>query len=112
VWKSRRRTWLDFWYHNGVSIGTVLFMSTNLRLSQEAAAALRDFSAKTGRSQQELIREAVDRFLGRNREPDGRQRAIEAGLVKAPTPFQDIEPSVRLGYGVTTAELLDRDGDR
>ena len=87
-------------------------MSTNLRLSREAAAALREVSAKTGRSQQELIREAVDRFLGRTGEPGARQRAITSGLVRPPTRFQDIAPSIRLERGLTTADLLDRDGDR
>ena len=39
-------------------------MATNLRLSTEAERALRTESARTGRSQQELIREALDRYLG------------------------------------------------
>lgn len=87
-------------------------MSTNLRLSSEAAAALREAAAKSGRSQQELIREAVDRYLGRTGEPGSLQRALESGLVKPPTHFQDIAPSIRLERGRTTADLLDRDGDR
>jgi len=87
-------------------------MATSLRLSAPATAALRELSVKTGRSQQELIREAVDRFLGRTGEPEVRQRAIESGLVKAPTPFQDVKPSIRLEHGRTTVDLLDRDDDR
>lgn len=39
-------------------------MSTNLRLDERAAAALRAAAAESGRSQQELLREAVDRCLG------------------------------------------------
>ena len=87
-------------------------MSTNLRLSSEAAAALREVAAKSGRSQQELIREAVDRYLGRAGEPRALQRAIASGLVRPPTRFQDIAPSIRLEHGRTTEDLLDRDGDR
>lgn len=87
-------------------------MSTNLRLSSEAAAALREAAAESGRSQQELIREAVDRYLGRTGEPGPLQRAIESGLVNPPTRFQDIAPSIRLQHGLTTEDLLDRDGVR
>jgi hypothetical protein len=87
-------------------------MATNLRLSSEAAAALREASAKSGRSQQELIREAVDRYLGRTGQSGAVQRAIESGLVNPPTRFLDVAPLIRLGDGLTTADLLDRDGDR
>jgi hypothetical protein len=41
-----------------------------------------------------------------------RQLAVESGLVNVPTRFQDVEPSIRLEHGLTTAGLLDRDGDR
>jgi len=90
----------------------MIAMATNLRLSAPATAALRELSVTTGRSQQELIREAVDRFLGRTGEPEVRQRAIESGLFKAPTPFQDVTPSIRLEHGRTTVDLLDRDDDQ
>lgn len=85
-------------------------MSTNLRLSEATAAALRELSRSSGRSQQELIREAVDRFLGRSPTSDDRRRAITSGLVREPTDFQDVAPLVELKR--TTAELLDRDSDR
>lgn len=86
-------------------------MATNLRLSREAAAALRDAAERTGRSQQDLLREAVDRLLGLT--PDGtRRRAVTAGLVEAPTPFRDVTPDIELPEHVHTLDLLDRDDDR
>jgi len=100
------------WYHVDFVSGTISTMSTNLRLSSEAAAALKEVSAKSGRSQQELIREAVDRYLGRANELGALQAAINSGLVSPPSSFQDCAPSIHLGDGRTTADLLDRDGDR
>lgn len=38
-------------------------MATNLRLRPEAETALRKEAERTGRSQQDLIREALDRYL-------------------------------------------------
>ncbi len=92
------------WYHPGVS--------TNLRLNDDAVAALRDAARRTGRSQQDLLREAVNRFLGIGPSDNPRERAVTAGLVKAPSPFQDVEPSVVLPEGVDVLDLLDRDGGR
>jgi predicted DNA-binding protein len=100
------------WYHADFISGTIWTVSTNLRLSREAAAALKEASAKSGRSQQELIREAVDRYLGRTNELDDLQAAINSGLVNPPSSFQDCAPSIYLKDGRTTADLLDRDGDR
>ena len=87
-------------------------MATNLRLSEQAAAALRDAARQSGRSQQDLLREAVDRFLGLGSAQRSRERAVAAGLVKAPSPFDDVVPSITLRRGVATADLLDRDTDR
>jgi len=85
---------------------------TNLRLSEQAVAALRAAAQRTGRSQQDLIREAVDRYLGLTPATTARERAIEAGLVKPPTPFRNDPPTVRLPPGVSTADLLDREDTR
>lgn len=87
-------------------------MSTNLRLSDDAVAALRDAARRTGRSQQDLMREAVNRFLGIGPGDNPRERAVTAGLVKAPSPFQDVEPSVELPDCVDVRDLLDRDNGR
>ncbi len=96
--------WLSHPYHR--------CMSTNLRLDERAAAALRAAAAKSGRSQQELLREAVDRYLGLDEAPSSRERALAQGLVKAPTPMLDVEPWIHLSSGTTTLDLLDRDSDR
>jgi len=96
--------YLRSWYHRPVAV--------NLRLSDDAAAALRAASRRTGRSQQELLREAVDRYLGLERPATAREQAIASGLVRPPTEFRDFEPTVQLRAGVTTADLLDRDADR
>jgi len=87
-------------------------MSTNLRLSDAAVTALRAAAQRTGRSQQDLLREAVNRFLGIGLGDSPRERAVTAGLVKAPSPFRDAEPSVVLPEGVDVLDLLDRDSDR
>ncbi len=84
-------------------------VSTNLRLNEAAAAALREAARRSGRSQQDLLREAVDRFLGLGEETSSRDRALAQGLVRAPSPFRDVSPSVPLARGVTTLGLLDRD---
>ena len=82
-------------------------MATNLRLDPEAAAALRAAAARTGRTQAQLLREAVDRFLGRH--GTERDRGAASGLVEQPTPFVDAEPTMHLEAGLTTLDLLDRD---
>jgi len=87
-------------------------MATNLRLSREAADALRAAAARSGRSQQELLREAVDSYLGLRPDEAPPHAAVASGLVRPPTPFRDVAPTVRLRRGVTTAALLDRKSDR
>lgn len=53
--------------------GTIAGMAMNLRLRPEAAEALRAESEQTGLSQQEILRRAVDEYLGlggRRRDPE------------------------------------------
>lgn len=87
-------------------------MSTNLRLGEDAVAALRDAARRSGRSQQDLLREAVNQYLGLGSCDNPRDRAVSAGLVKAPSPFTDVEPDVALPAGLAVRDLLDRDSDR
>jgi hypothetical protein len=87
-------------------------MATNLRLNEEAAAALREASLRTGRSQQDLLREAVDNYLGLGADHGERARAVASGLVRPPTRFLDVAPTITLARGRTTLELLDRDDER
>ncbi len=87
-------------------------MATNLRLTHDAATALRDAARRTGRSQQDLLREAVDRYLGIRAQDSPRDRAVIAGVVKAPSPFVDVVPTVALPSGHSVLDLLDRHNDR
>ncbi len=89
------------WYRHAVS--------TNLRLSEELAAALREEAARRGRSQQEIVREAVAKELGMTSASTPLERAVRAGTVEAPDPFCDIEPTVTLPAGTSSLDLLDRE---
>lgn len=84
-------------------------MATNLRLSERTAAALREEAARRGTSQAEVIREAVDRYLGIDPEMTDRERAIASGLVREGTPYRDVEPWIVLPDGMTSLDVLDRD---
>ena len=79
-------------------------MAMNLRLRPEAAAALKAESARTGLSQQEILREAVDERLGivkprATRRPDWVDPPRE--------PFRDVRPRITLPAGATIIGLLD-----
>ena len=87
-------------------------MATNLRLSAETARALQDAAKSTGRSQQDLIRDAVERFLGIAPESQELAQLVAAGVVRPGTPFRDVEPWIVLPEGVTSEDLLDRDDNR
>ena len=85
-------------------------MATNLRLRPETEQALRERSEKTGRSQQELIRMALDEFLGlatpRTASLDD---LIAAGIVTAPRPLRDDVRPLELPPGMNSLDLLDRE---
>lgn len=88
-------------------------MATNLRLRPEAEAAVREAAARTGQSQQELIRAAVDSYLGLGERTVPRT-AVEALLathdVLPPrTRFRELDELVPLPRGASTEALLDRD---
>ena len=87
-------------------------MATNLRLSQQTALALQEAARKTGRSQQDLIRDAVEQYLGIGPVVNERARLIAAGSIEPGTPFEDVEPWVILPAGMSSLALLDRDEDR
>jgi predicted transcriptional regulator len=89
------------WYHTPVS--------TNLRLSDELAAALRKESIRTGRSQQEIVRDAIASKLGLVAKETAVAEAIREGRVEAPEPFQDFEPHLTLPPGQSSIDLLERD---
>ena len=84
-------------------------MSTNLRLSDDMARALRQAAEARGQSQQDVIRAALAKDLGLAEASTSLDHAVQSGLVKAPQPFQDVVATVSLPDGVTTLDLLDRD---
>lgn len=86
----------------------------NLRLGTEAERALREAAQRTGRSQQDLLREAVDAYLGlvpvQRSHPDDPFTA--AGLIGPPRiPFRNVAPTIEPPPTGSTLDLLDR-GDR
>ena len=91
-------------------------MATNLRLREEAVAALQHYAARTGLSQQEILRRALDAYLKREAGVPGSDAAVRsdsggtrAGILPPRHPFMIAEHLVELPHGVTTADLLDRE---
>jgi hypothetical protein len=88
-------------------------MATNLRLRSDAQEALRTRAAATGRSQQELIREAVDRYLGLIPKPVSRTDAgtllASGAVLVARTDFRESTELLPLPERLSTLHLLDRD---
>ncbi|WP_344292241.1 ribbon-helix-helix protein, CopG family [Agromyces neolithicus] len=91
-------------------------MATNLRLREDAASALQEYSARTGLSQQEVLRRALDAFLehegsppnARDEAPAGGRRR-PAGILPPRHPFTVADRLLELPPGMTTSQLLDRD---
>ncbi|WP_349903938.1 ribbon-helix-helix protein, CopG family [Parafrigoribacterium humi] len=90
-------------------------MATNLRLKPAAESALRKESARTGRSQQDLIREALDRYLGLGiprAAPSSIEQLMASGAVlPAREPYRRARRLITVPEGVDSLDLLDR-GDR
>lgn len=88
-------------------------MATNLRLRPDAEEAVRREAERTGRSQQELIREAVDQYLKLSATDDPRSDAeslVASGIVLPPrSPFRQVTPSLSLPEGKSSVDLLGRD---
>ena len=103
--------WYQAWYRTG----TITSMAMNLRLSPEAEEAVRREAERTGRSQQEVIREAVGRHLGLVTSESARSELgvlVSTGNVRPPrAPSRKVVRRLSLPPGVTSADLLDR-GDR
>lgn len=85
-------------------------MAMNLRLGAEAETALRAEAQRTGRSQQDLLREALARYLGMIPGQGEVDPLIAKGKVDPPrVPYRDVRPTLRLGQGERSVDLLDRD---
>jgi hypothetical protein len=88
-------------------------MAMNLRLGPDAEEAVRREAQRTGRSQQDVIREAVSRHLGL---PVGEglrgdlSMLVSTGTVRPPrAPYRRVVKRLSLPPGITSADLLDRD---
>jgi Ribbon-helix-helix protein, copG family len=87
-------------------------MATNLRLRPDAEAALRAEAERSGRSQQEILREALDRYLdpgGGGPSTSGDALLRSGALLPPRTRYRRVTPRRMLSAGVTSLELLDRD---
>jgi predicted DNA-binding protein len=88
-------------------------MAMNLRLSPETASALQAEAERTGRSQQEIVREAVTRHLHLAEDDSSasdRERARAAQVVRpARVAYRRVTPRLRLPKGTSSLDLLDRD---
>ncbi|MGK2877026.1 MAG: ribbon-helix-helix protein, CopG family [Solirubrobacterales bacterium] len=86
-------------------------MATNLRLSEQAAAAVRAEAERTGRSQQDVIRSAVDAYLKPAAEPAASAPSWRDQLIPPKEPFRTIPESEMLTMpeGMTTLDLMDRE---
>lgn len=86
-------------------------MAMNLRLGAETEAALRAEAQRTGRSQQEILREAIGKYLGLIPSQGGdTDPLLTRGKVVPPrVPFRDVRPRLHLQPGESSLDLLDRD---
>jgi hypothetical protein len=86
-------------------------MATNLRLRPAAEDALRAESDRSGRSQQELMRDAIDSYLGLSGPAgDTVDPLVSSGVVRPPRSLlRHVDRLLSLPPGVTSLELLDRD---
>ncbi|GAA0532159.1 hypothetical protein GCM10011581_16650 [Saccharopolyspora subtropica] len=88
-------------------------MALNLRLRADAEAALRAESERSGRSQQEILREAVDRYLGLTPGAGPQHEwdhLITSGKVLLPRgAYRKVVPTKTVPAGRRTIDLLDRE---
>lgn len=90
-------------------------MATNLRLRKDAEDALRAEAERTGRTQQELIRDAVDAALGlgsgdpHDRDGVRLNELRRRGITPARLTFREATRLIDLPKGITAAGVLDRD---
>lgn len=85
-------------------------MATNLRLSEQAAEAVRAEAKRSGRSQQDVIRAAVDQYLAPQSIRTTRNH-IRDQIIPPATPFMTIpeEDMLELPEGMSSLDLLDRE---
>jgi predicted transcriptional regulator len=88
-------------------------VALNLRLRPEAERALRAEADRSGRSQQEILREAVDRYLGLTTTGEAAHEwdhLITSGKVLPPRgEYRKVIPTKTLSDGRRSMDLLNRD---
>ncbi len=88
-------------------------MATNLRLRPDAAEAVRREAERTGRSQQDVIREAVDTLLNRaatgQTEDQVEAQVMSVALRPPRTAYRRPAKRLILPARMTSGDLLDRD---
>jgi hypothetical protein len=84
-------------------------MATNLRLTAETELALRQRSERTGRSQQDLIRTALDEYLGLVA-PAAQtlDELVASGVASEPRPLVTVAP-ISLPADLSSLDLLQRE---
>ena len=87
-------------------------MAVNLRLAPDVAEALQAEAERSGRSQQDILREAVARHLrlvedGPAETDRDRARADQA-IRPARVRYRKVAPRLRLPEGMDSLDLLDR----
>ena len=87
-------------------------MATNLRVRPDAESALRAAAERSGRSQQDLIRDAIDQYLSAEPVPLSAEfdDLVAAGLViPSRIPYRRATEKIVLPEGMTSLDLLDRE---
>lgn len=77
----------------------------NLRLRDDAAAALRAESERTGLSQQEILRRAVDEHLGLGEA--ARPTPYPDWVIPPERPYRPVTPTIVPPPGKTMAQVLE-----
>jgi hypothetical protein len=78
-------------------------MAMNLRLRPDAAAALKAEAERTGLSQQEILRQAVDERLGLGEKP----RDVLPSWIEPPArPYREATAILTLPAGRTSLDIL------
>lgn len=86
-------------------------MAINLRMPPGTAELLRVRAHSSGLSQNAIILEALESYLGiEASRPDSVERLLARGILKPPRiPYREATVMLKLPDGVTSLELLDRE---
>jgi predicted transcriptional regulator len=85
-------------------------MAMNLRLRRDAEEAVRREAERSHRSQQDVLRAAVDHYLNLGAVAPAQDELLARGRVLPPrTPYRKVVPDPSTAGGPSSADLLDRD---